>query len=326
MDMHRQARPEDHQPGVRSSSVHSRSAYRWMWITSALVALVLVIGACSLPGGQTSTGDLGNSNTTAATSPTTTTSGTASATDTPNPGSGTAVPTTAGQPTPFAVNGVTMSASPANFSGACSSTMTFTFTANILAPAGTSGGTVKYRWYRSDGSSSSTDQTVTFAAGDTSKTVTDTWTLGAVWGNGTTFWEKVKTSAPNVWYSPQGNFHFTCQFGVAGAAISVSPTSYNCLQSSETFTFSGSITLHPAPGTNSVTYHWARTDGATGSDTTANVAAGASSIPVSTTWTITSGTSIGDYGEKVVITKVNGTTLGSAVTSNTPTFHKPGCF
>jgi hypothetical protein len=287
-----------------------------------LALLALTLSACDVNGAGTITSN--DNNPTATTGPS---SDTPTSTPNTDPGTGTPVPTTGtGGPTPFAVNGITISVSPDAFSGSCSSTMVFTFTAHILVPAGTAGGTVKYRWFRNDGGSSSSDQSVVFAAGETSKTVTTTWSLGAMWGDGSTNWEQVKTSVPNVWSSPHANFHFICHFGVTGASLSVSPSSFNCALSSEMFTFSGSINVNPAPGTNSITYHWERTDSGHTADITVNVPAGGTSASIHTTWTLGSGAPAGDYGEKVVITKVNGVLLGSPITSNTPTFHKNACF
>jgi hypothetical protein len=314
-----EARHMEARQDARHQNAMQRNTYRWAWVGCTLMMLMLLLSACTATTvQQNDNGSQGNNTATDTSTPTATQSG--------DSGAGTPVPTTPSGPTPFAVNGITLSVSPDNFSGACSSTMVFTFTAQIMAPAGTAGGVVKYRWYRSDGASSSSDQTVTFAAGETVKTVTTTWSLGSIWGNGTSFWEKVKTSVPNVWYSPEADFHFTCHFGVASASLSVSPASYNCTLSSQTFTFSGTITLNPAPGSNSITYHWLRTDGGHTADTTVPVAAGVASVPVSTTWTIFPATAVGDYGEHVVLTKINGVALGSPITSNTPTFHKGPCF
>jgi hypothetical protein len=182
--------------------------------------------------------------------------------------------------------------------------MTFTFTAHILVPAGTAGGTVKYRWYRSDGASSSSDQTVTFAAGETSKTVTTTWQLGAIWGNGSPFWEQAKATVPNVWYSPHGTFSFNCHFSVTSVSVNVSPTSYPCVDAVHQFNFAGTLNVSPVPTATTVTYHWARSDGALAPNHTVVVPAGASSVPISDGeyWDIGKAAGNGSYWEQVVIT------------------------
>jgi len=107
------------------------------------------------------------------------------------------------------VTGIKVSAHPSNFHGTCTNPMIFTFTATIKVPAGTAGGTVKYYWLRSDGASAPAE-TVTFDPGVTTQTVITTWQLGAVWGNGSTFWEALQVTAPNFVTSKHANFSFVC--------------------------------------------------------------------------------------------------------------------
>jgi len=278
-------------------------------LAAALVALALAIGACGATSSAGQGGGSGGNGGTPSPTPTATTdSGSGGG---GGGGSGTSTPTPGGSPT-FHVTGITISVSPNTFTGACSSTMVFTFTANILVPAGTPGGTVKYRWYRSDGASSSSDQTVAFAAGETSKAVTTTWSLGAMWGNGSTFWEQVKASDPNVWYSPHGNFSFNCQVKVNSASLSVSPTCWSN-SGTQVFTFSGTFNVSPGPA-STITYTWLRSDGGhSGTPLTLSVPAGATSVAItSQTWQLWAPQSAGTYWEEVIVSAPNAYTSGHA--------------
>src|SRR5579859_640983 len=246
----------------------TRTGLGWLGV---LFAIALVMLAC---GG--STGAVGPGSTTTSTSPsvgggptttgsgggTTPTTGTPTATATRGPGP---TPT----PVPFSVSSASVSASPANFNGQCASVMKTTFTATINVPAHTSGGTVTYHWIRSDGSPGPT-QTLHFSSGDTWHTTTDSWTFGAIYGNGGTYWEAVVVTAPNGVSSSHGNATLTCQNHVTGASASVDVGSYPCGAGSQTFTFTGTISVSPSPG-GSVTYTWLRSDGASGSSQTTTV-------------------------------------------------------
>lgn len=66
-----------------------------------------------------------------------------------------------------------------------------------ITVADPSGGTVTYHWQSSDGFVSP-DKTVSFAPGQKSAVVTDTWTLGAGNANGLTRWEEAVVTSPET--------------------------------------------------------------------------------------------------------------------------------
>lgn len=196
--------------------------------------------------------------------------------------------------------------------------MIFTFTATIWVPAGTSGGTATYHWLRSDSATAPTE-TVTFNPGVTTQTVTTTWQLGAVWGNGSTFWEALQVTAPNSVTSTHATFSFVCQSSsptVTSISAAVSPHSYDCSQSQVTFNFSGTLYLSANPGGVNMTYTWTRSDGATMSPITIAVPAGQTTVTVTDTWTLGVGAPPGSYWERVNVTGPN------SITSNRATFTK----
>ncbi len=225
--------------------------------------------------------------------------------------------TSTSTPVGFAISGVNVTVTPANFHGSCSSTMLFTFTATFAAPAGNPGGTTTYIWTRSDGGHSGTPQSVTFAAGQTSNTVTTTWQLGSVYGNGQVFWEEVQVQAPNTLTSNQAMFSFQCTAGggfqVTHVSASVDASHFACSNSEQVFTFTATITVSPNSG-GVVTYNWVRSDGATHAPYTVTVPAGSTSVSVSTTWTVGAGIPNGNYWEQVQTTSPN------SVSSNQATF------
>lgn len=295
-----------------------RLSTRALFLTACLI-LTLLLAACggdsstsSNPPPSSSSGGI----TPAATSP--------AATDgsTPTPVSGTNAPTptptsapapgTTPRPTAFSVSGVSASASPGNFSSStCGSTKVFTFTGTIHVPAGTRGGTVSYAWLSSDGSTGST-HTLSFAAGQTSKTVTETWTLGTVWGNGNTFWMALKTISPNSMASAHANFHFTCTRRLSSANAVVSPGSYTCSASQVTFTFTATVHLSGGPGTVKFGYHWLRSDGATSTASVYIASEDQNSVTFTETWTLYNSVPNGTYWEQLVVTSAD----AGSVTSN----------
>ena len=234
-------------------------------------------------------------------------------------GTPTPAPSPTTQPVAFSVTGVSASASPSNYHGVCNSTMTFTFSATFSVPARTSGGTVTYHWFRSDGATGTT-QTVGFSPGATTRTVTTTWDLGSVRGNGSPFWEAVQVTAPNSTTSTHATFSFVCQSSspkVTSISAVVSPGSYDCSQSQVTFNFTATIYLSDSPGGVNITYTWTRSDGATMSPITTSVPAGQTTVTVTETWTLGVGAPAGSYWEQVHVTGPN------SITSNKATFTKP---
>jgi hypothetical protein len=302
----------------------------------ALIAILLLIGAVTSAGyayfnragqgakGEVTQGPLTTSPTTRSSTATVTHSHTPTATrlptrtvtPTPTPTvTPTPTPARTTQPVPFSVTGINVAANPSNFHGTCTDPMIFTFTATIGVPAGTPGGTATYQWLRSDSATGPT-QTVAFNPGVTTQAVTTTWQLGAVWGNGSTFWEALQVTAPNSVTSTHATFSFVCQSTVTSINASVSPTTYDCSQSVNTFNFSATITLSPGPSGGSITYTWARSDGATMAPITISVPAGQTTAMVTDTWTLGVGAPPGSYWEQVVVTGPN------SITSNKATFTK----
>jgi serine/threonine protein kinase len=228
----------------------------------------------------------------------------------------TSPPAGGSQPVPFSVTGINVVADPSNFQGTCTDPMTFTFTATIGVPAETSGGTATYQWLQSDGVTGSA-QTVNFNPGVTTQTVTTTRQLGAVSGDGSTFWEALQVTAPNSMISSHAPFSFACQFKVTSINASVSPTTYDCSQSTVAFNFSATITLSPGPNGGDITYTWERSDGTPIASQTTSVPAGQTTVTVTDTWNLGVSDSSGpSYWEQVVVTGPN------SITSNQATFTK----
>lgn len=243
------------------------------------------------------------------------TDGSGSPTPTSTPASAPA-PGTTPRPGVFGVSGVSTSVSPSSFSSStCGSTSVFTFTGTIRVPAGTGGGTVSYTWLSSDGGIGSI-HSIPFAAGQTSKIVTDTWVLGTKWGDGSTFWMALKTISPNSMTSSHANFRFTCTRRLSSASAVVSPVSYTCSATQVTFTFTATVHISGGPGSAKFGYRWARSDGATSSSSVYIAAEDQTSVTFSNTWTLYSGVPNGTYWEQLVVTSAD---IGS-VTSNRANF------
>jgi hypothetical protein len=226
---------------------------------------------------------------------------TSTATPTPTPiPTATPPPTATATPVPvgFSVDAARASG-PGNFNGICAPSMSFSFTGTIFVPAGTTGGTVTYGWQRSDGSAGA-PQTVTFSAGETAKTVGDTWTLTAAQGTGATYADKIQVSAPNVWFSTPGTFAYTCQLRVQSISASANPTFFDACAASGSITFTATLTLSPSGG-GSVTYYWVR-DGGGLATRTVMIAPGATATTVTDVWSwvYPDGPSTGDHYEQLV--------------------------
>jgi hypothetical protein len=189
----------------------------------------------------------------------------------------------------------------------CSSTKSFSINGTIFAPGGTPGGNVTYRWARSDGSFSPS-QTISFAAGQTSRDVADSWTLQAAQGSGAKYTDQIQVSAPNAWLSTLAAFTFGCDFVAQSATASMPTPSCNDTQVVAT----GVITFSPSPG-GTVTYYWLR-DGERQPTQTITVQPGATSVTVTDVWTFPPFPPFGDNTDVVKVTAPN------AITSNQATF------
>lgn len=216
---------------------------------------------------------------------------------------------------PFVVTNVTVT-TPQDYVGPCSSTTSLTFTATITVPAGTAGGTVSYRWVRSTGIESE-DRMVTFAPGQTTQTVSDTWGIG--YGEEQPYSDFIQVFAPNYYgnvFSSQ--VHVTCQGMVTSITASFSPTSYLCFSPSVKVTFTAVFTVTPGPATT-INYqlHFGFDGNPTGRtyNGSVQVPAGATSVTVTQTYLISLGSSRGTFTEYAQVP-------AQGVDSNIATFTK----
>ncbi len=203
----------------------------------------------------------------------------------------------------FGIVGVTAAVSP---SSSISCPQTFAFTGQIVVNIG---GTVTYKWERSDGTSSST-QSFTFGAGG-SQTFTDNWTVTSNFGG----WERLHVLTPNDVTSNQANITLACgavAFHVTSVSVSVDYPNSICPgppPGGQVFTFTGQINVNAA---GSVTYKWERSDGALSSPLTVT-ASGPGTLGVHTTWTLGAHSYTG--WERIHVTSPND------ITSNKATFN-----
>jgi hypothetical protein len=227
------------------------------------------------------------------------------ATPSPTP---TAVPSATPTPITFTITGA-IAINPASYAGLCASTRTFSINGTISSPAGAPGGNAAYRWARSDGTFSPT-QTISFAAGQTSRDLTDSWTLQAAQGTGATFTDQIQVSAPNTRLSTLAQFTFGCQFVAQAAKATANPTVATCNDTQVVVT--GVLTFSPSPG-GTVTYQWTR-DGVSSQPTqTFTLAPRATSANVTDVWNL-SAVPIGSHADMVTLTAPN------AITSNLAQF------
>jgi len=201
------------------------------------------LAACGQPG-TGGTGSLSGT-TTAATSPTS---------------APTATPTSAPTQTPtlpssslaaFKVTSIDMAVNPTSIAGmACGKSITVTYTATFHVAANSPGGTVQFVYTVNNGRST-TPASLSFAAGETTKTYSFTWqgTLSAdnVYpGPG-----GVQTSSPNVVHSPSVKPAGTCvspsaAFQVTSIDLAVSPSSIAGKSCNSSITFTYTVTFHVA--------------------------------------------------------------------------------
>ena len=105
------------------------------------------------------------------------------------------------------VTSISASVSPSAYD--CSqSVITFNFSATIAISPGSSGMNITYTWARSDGATMS-PITLSVPAGQTTVSVTDTWTLGVGAPTGS-YWEQVVVTSPNHITSNQATFSKPC--------------------------------------------------------------------------------------------------------------------
>lgn len=328
----------DHGDETRHATLPSRPRRPPSAILGGFAAVVVVV-LLALLLTTFAPGQIGKAGTKATGTPTATTNGdptstataiataTASLTPTPTttirgtPSSGSG---DGGPPSTSLVTATGVDAAPIAWEANCSSKMTFHFSGGIATSVGFSGGPVTYRWIHSDGSATSPETIMVPAhTGDTTTLITSAWDVSAITGTGQTQWGAVEILAPNHFVSAHANIELTCDYEVYTTSASVQPGSsggnppeYNCsLGGDQTFTFSGVINVSPAPGSHSVTYHWARSDGTVGSDQAVTIPPGAQTADVQPdSWTIhQSDTDSGSpRWEEIVVTSSPGVTAYQA--------------
>jgi hypothetical protein len=245
--------------------------------------------------------------------PTATSSGGANTTATGTPTTTTQAPTPppTAQLAAFRVSGISASVDHPTFTGICSNNMTRIVTGVIYAPANTTGGTVTYHWQENPGGTFQT-QSVSFAPGQTSRTVTQTTVTGASWGNGSTLSLTLNVIAPNTFTSAPVSFKFFCQRVLTAISANVTPT-FVCDNGNAMLSFSATLTVSPGPGNVPVTYHWYRSDGGTGQTTTVTVPDGQTSVIVTNSWSLGPPIPAGAYWEEVIASAPNANTSNQAV-------------
>lgn len=174
-----------------------------------------------------------------------------------------------------------------------------------------------YNWQENPGGTFPT-QTVSFAPGQTSRTVTQTTVTGASWGNGSKLSLTLHVMAPNTFTSAPVSFKFFCQRVLTGISARVTPT-FVCENGNATLSFKATITVSPGPGNVPVTYHWYRSDGGTGQTTMVTIPDGQTSVVVTTSWSLGPPIPAGAYWEEVIAGAPN------AHTSNRATFDAGAC-
>ena len=114
---------------------------------------------------------------------------------------------------PFTVTKVTVSASPASYSGVCPVTVRSTASITVAGA-----GRVTFRWFRSDGTQEAL-QNLDFGGSGT-KNVTYDWQINNIIGD---YWTSLSFSAPTSFASNQANFSVTCLAPTIPPTVSPSP-------------------------------------------------------------------------------------------------------
>ena len=158
---------------------------------------------------------------------------------------------TASNAAPMQVTGLSGMANPSTLTHlTCGGTANFSYVAAIFVNAGSRGGQVTFTW---NANGSPTPGSVTFAPGDTSKTVTYALNNVAIQYGSTanaTVTLKVTNSSQIVTIKPTGNCTFPGPFAVTGVSASVSPASLTGIPCNTTITVVYSVTVTIAPNSN----------------------------------------------------------------------------
>ncbi len=241
------------------------------------------LAACGQPG----TGGTGSPSGTT----TTTTSPTSAPTATPT-SAPTQTPTTpSSSPAAFKVTSIDMAVNPTSIAGmACGKSITVTYTATFHVAANSPGGTVQFVYTVNNGRST-TPASLSFAAGETTKTYSFTWqgTLSA--DNVYPGLGGVQTSSPNVVHSPSVRPAGTCvsssaAFQVTSIDLAVSPSSIAGKSCNSSITFTYTVTFHVAangPG-GTIQFMYTTTNGRGSTNASVTVSPGATTA----TYTFTS--------------------------------------
>jgi hypothetical protein len=156
--------------------------------------------------------------------PATSTTYTLTATNTAGWYSKSATVLVSGVPSPsFYVTGVTASADPPSFSGACPTIVNFYSDIAVSGP-----GTVTYRWEGSDGAVAATRSIIFPGAG--SQTVSASWQLGATGS----YWQRVHVFTPNEVISNPASFSLSCASAPGGIWSGTWETTYGTMTLTQT--------------------------------------------------------------------------------------------
>lgn len=249
---------------------------------------------------------------------------TATATETPLP-SPTATSTATPQPTATNASGgpggaaggypvarAQVNTSPSGWTNDhCGATMPFTLMATFWFAPGAPGGTIRYRWLRSD-DYIGPSQSVTYSPGAVALTdpASLEWDVPAASADGTDKWAAIEVLSPNAVTSPHGTFQATCQFTIQSAQAAYvsggdgkNPPGYDCTAGGDqTFTFSGTINVGAAPGSHTIQYHWLRSDGTSSQVYSLTVSPGLTSVATqSDSWVIHQADPGGNHTDQIVV-------------------------
>lgn len=243
-------------------------------ILIVFICLAIVgLAACGQPNAGGSTGSPSGTSTAAA-SPTTTP--TVAPTQTPT--------TPSSSPAAFKVTSIDMAVNPTSIAGmACGKSITVTYTATFHVAANSPGGTVQFVYTVNNGRGT-TPASLSFAAGQTTKTYTFTWQGTLAADNVYPGLGGVLTSSPNVVQSPSVKPTGTCvsssAFQVTSIDLSVSPSSIAGMSCNSSITFTYTVTFHVASNSSggTIQFMYTTTNGRSSTNASVVVSAGATTV------------------------------------------------
>lgn len=146
------------------------------------------------------------------------------------------MPQSAPTPTAFHLQSVTVTAAPSdNFTHTCSAVVNESFTMTITAEANPSGETISYGWYDPLNIGTTNHvETLTFAPGEMSKTVTFQMGFSAGHGDGSAQHDTAWVTYPDSWLWPP-------------TSVTHATVAYTCVRQLTSFTLTPSITAWNAP-------------------------------------------------------------------------------